>query len=127
MSVLMTTGAAWFEKYAFAVVPFDCITSNFSFAHELGHVMGAIHEWSRVNAVPMGGIEPWRTVMAENDHSCEQVDAVNGCIRLPFFSNPYLNFERQVMGSIEKNNSGVVNSSVAIVSQYRPSLNCDND
>jgi hypothetical protein len=129
MSVLMSAKAAWFEKYAFTIVSFDCITSNFSFAHELGHVMGARHEVSFVNAYPLGNIRPWRTVMAENDHDCANADSVNGCKRLPFFSNPdsKLNYGGDPMGTNDDNNSGVVSNTVDIVSQYRPSRNCNNE
>ena len=40
----MRVEAAWFEKEAFTVVPQDCMVGNFSFGHELGHLMGANHE-----------------------------------------------------------------------------------
>jgi peptidyl-Asp metalloendopeptidase len=141
-SFLLTVKEAWFEENAFTVVPFDCITSNFSFAHELGHVMGADHDprgftqpsrlpgnRAHVNASPSGNTVPWRTVMAEDNHDCAQVDPVNGCKRLPYFSNPdpRLKHHGEQMGTNSENNSRVVSSTVDTVSQYRPSLSCNSN
>ncbi len=38
-----TTGGSAFAPHAFGVVRRDCATGNYSFAHEVGHLMGARH------------------------------------------------------------------------------------
>ncbi|MBI4209225.1 MAG: hypothetical protein HY538_05890 [Deltaproteobacteria bacterium] len=42
---LMEEVSSEFEAYAFNVVTIDCATGNYSFAHEMGHNMGARHDW----------------------------------------------------------------------------------
>ena len=42
--VIATVGNA-FESYAFSVVKRSCATGYYSFGHELGHNMGATHDW----------------------------------------------------------------------------------
>jgi hypothetical protein len=42
---IMSTVATTFETSAFAVVTRSCATGNFSFGHELAHIMGARHDW----------------------------------------------------------------------------------
>ena len=43
-SYVMLTEAASFESQAFTVVDRNCAASNYSFAHELGHNMGLLHD-----------------------------------------------------------------------------------
>jgi len=75
---------------AFCLVANDCMQSNFSFAHELGHLLGADHDVPNEFGPPYpyahGYIGPgnnWRTIMA---YSCGP-----GCNRVPFWSNPNVN------------------------------------
>src|SRR5207245_2484419 len=46
ISFIMEKVSPDFEDYAYCVVKRDAATANFSFTHELGHLMGARHEWS---------------------------------------------------------------------------------
>jgi Metallo-peptidase family M12B Reprolysin-like len=137
-STLMTAEDSSFEEYAFTVVPVNCLGGSFSFTHELGHVMGADHDshslasnipnnLAFVKANPSGNADPWRTVMAENNAECADTPK-KSCTRLPYFSNPSpaLNHGGDPMGSTNRNNSGVVSSTVDTVSQYRVSSSCDN-
>jgi Metallo-peptidase family M12 len=88
-----------FESYAFAVVKRQsCATGNFSFGHELGHIMSARHDWDDddtdnspytfnhgyIDTAPTSPATPWRTVMAYN--------GTPSSTRLPFWSNPNVNF-----------------------------------
>ncbi|MCB9177522.1 MAG: hypothetical protein H6648_10200 [Caldilineae bacterium] len=91
----MDTVAASFAGFAYSVVDRDCATGYYSFGHEMGHNMGADHDWF-VNAgtTPNSGAHGlvnvgarWRTIMAYNDRCQAQTPAVN-CARLPYFSNP---------------------------------------
>ena len=137
---LMRVEAPWFEKDAFTVVPQDCMVGNFSFGHELGHLMGANHEGVDNSALPrIAGnrgfvkpdpdpvnVEPWRTVMAENNSSCTTAKPKDGCKRLPVFSNPDLDHLGDEMGTYEANNSEVIESTADTVLRFRKSLACDN-
>jgi hypothetical protein len=83
-----------FESSAYAVVDVDCATTNLSFAHEVGHIMGARHDWDDDHTAdpgvaynhgyalktPTSPGEPWRTIMA--------VDSGCDCDRIPYWSNP---------------------------------------
>jgi peptidyl-Asp metalloendopeptidase len=75
---------------AFNVVFLGCAGDYLSFAHEIGHTVGARHDhwvdndknYNHGLSWPQAG---WRTVMAYNDR-CDNFGVK--CSRLPFFSNP---------------------------------------
>ena len=130
-------GLAWqmqevspeFEIYAFAVVNEDCATGNYSFGHELGHTMGAQHDWYQY--LMSAALSPpfpysfgyvntsarWRTVMAYDDE-CEAQGL--DCPRLPYWSNPDLMLDDEPMGVPE----GTSTSCVA--GEYNPGCDADN-
>ena len=130
-------GLAWqmqevspdFESYAFAVVNEDCATGNYSFGHELGHTMGAQHDWYQylasaalTPAFPysfgyVNASAGWRTVMAYDDE-CE--DRGLDCPRLPYWSNPDATLDDEPMGVPE----GTSTSCVA--GEYDPRCDADN-
>jgi len=96
-------GIAWmmaqvdksFEANAFSVVSQNCI-SAYTTAHELGHNMGAQHDWYVNNSTTpytfahgyIDSANRFRTVMAYNN-ACS-VQGFN-CTRLLYWSNPGLN------------------------------------
>ncbi len=89
---------------AFSVVAFGCASDNLSFAHELGHNIGARHDYLAdgtpgFNHGYVNLPAKWRTVMAYNT-KCKKAGAY--CKRLPFFSNPYKVFKGDPTG-IHKN------------------------
>ena len=76
---------------AFSVVAFGCASDNLSFAHELGHNIGARHDYLAdgtpgYNHGYVNLSAKWRSVMAYNT-KCNKAGTY--CKRLPFFSNPY--------------------------------------
>lgn len=92
-----------FENLAFSVSNKFCTVANLSFAHELGHSMGAAHDWFSY-ATPtlythshgfVNVKDRWRTIMAYNDECVR-----NGfdCTRLQYFSNPDAYYLRSPMG-----------------------------
>jgi hypothetical protein len=92
-----------FAPKAYCVVRRSCSVSELSFGHELGHLMGANHEWGydETPSVPPsvlykhgyiqqapGSAPPWHTIMAI-DENCVSEEATGPCgPRLPYFSNP---------------------------------------
>ncbi len=91
---LMTNVSAAFAPAGFNVVDASCI-ANFTYAHELGHNMGARHDWyvdsattpfsyahGYVNAAPS---QRWRTIMAYPDHCTDQGFS---CSRVLYWANP---------------------------------------
>jgi hypothetical protein len=105
--VMTNVSTAW-EKWAFAVVSIDCATDPvFSFGHELGHVMGARHDWpsdptsgspylfnhGHLQPTPTpSSVHPWRSIMAK-DGSCAN------CDRLPMWSNPAISYPSGLPGA----------------------------
>lgn len=102
IAFLMTSVTSAFASSAFSVTDTTCVSPNYSFAHELGHNMGARHDWfvdsgtspftyahGHVNAA---STQRWRTIMAYPDQCTAQ--GFN-CARLLFWANPqtkYLGF-----------------------------------
>jgi hypothetical protein len=95
MSVVSTS----FASSAYVVVKRDQAVNNLSFPHELGHLMGARHDWyvDDTNNSPYtynhGYVvtptlaNPWRTIMAYNNE-CADSPGHPDCTRLPYWSNP---------------------------------------
>lgn len=105
---------------AFAIVSSDCAITKLSFAHEVGHLLGANHNPevgdSDRSYRPYGNgymTQHWRTVMAY-DAGCD-------CARLPLWSNPDIEFGGIQMGTTTKhNNARVINEEGALaVSAFR--------
>jgi hypothetical protein len=94
IAYLMTSNATSFAPFGYSVVDRLCASSNLSFAHEMGHNMGAHHDpyvaGSDDTLFPYGHgyvnlAGRVRTIMAYNDQC-----AASGfnCTRIPFFSTP---------------------------------------
>ena len=125
-------GIAWIGPsagYGFSVINRGCASGNLSFAHELGHNFGALHDpyvdpgtspyaYGHGYAVPAA---KWRTVMAYNN-VCSA--AGTSCTRIPYFSNPNLTYgsPAQALGTAAtSDNARVHNQNAATVANFRTS------
>jgi hypothetical protein len=91
---------------AFAVVHHACAVSNYTVAHEIGHLMGARHEHAFVSDAG------WRDIMSLRD-SC------GGCPRLPLWSNPLVLVGGEPAGTAELNNAAIIASNARRVAAFR--------
>jgi len=126
LGYLMQTVSPSFAAYAFCLVSRVCTTGYYSFAHEMGHNMGAHHD--RANASSAGAYpysygyqapdEAFRTVMA--------YDCPGGCQRINYWSNPDVSYGGQQTGvlytaSDSADNRRTLNNTVSTVANFRAS------
>jgi hypothetical protein len=104
VAYIMKTVSNAHEKKAFAVVKRTAASTNYSFPHELGHIMGARHDWyaddtnnspyaynhGYCNKSPTAPATPWRTVMAYSSE-CQAETPPFYCPRIAHWSNPAVN------------------------------------
>jgi len=95
IAYLMDSLSTGFESYAFATIERECVTGNLSFAHELGHNMGAHHDWYVNDSTDLftyshGKVNVyygWYTIMS---YYSECYYRGYSCTRIPYWSNPNL-------------------------------------
>ena len=98
----LATGIGVTESNAFCVVSScgKCATTNYSFGHEIGHLLGCRHDpYVDSSNTPFsyghGYVHPsntWRTIMAYKD-------ACGSCPRKQYWSNPNVNYNGSPMGT----------------------------
>ncbi|HEY9643706.1 MAG TPA: M12 family metallo-peptidase [Coleofasciculaceae cyanobacterium] len=119
---LMRSPSFAFQNRAFNVVGYECATTNFSFAHELGHNLGATHD--RTNAGDSSGSYPYsygyqdpegafRTIMAYKD-GCP-----GDCPRLNVWSNASYELNHKPLGNEQINNALTLENTWAIASTWK--------
>ncbi len=117
------------SSYGFSVVSEDCATGYYSFAHEMGHNMGADH--GKDDNAPGGpysygsgykqttAATKWRTIMA--------YDANCSCPRINYWSNPALQYNGLPAGIDPNSSQGaanylVLNNTRTIVANFRTAI-----
>lgn len=101
----MTTLTPAFADYAFSAVEVDCISPGYSFQHELGHNMGANHDWYTEGPTTPSyahgyvhtdaGGPSWITIMSYFDLCTARGVS---CGRLLYWSNPDVTMNGVPMG-----------------------------
>ena len=141
LSNLMTNESLSFASQAFNVVDRNCATGNYSFAHELGHNMGLQHDVFDGNggtivtpensAIPTsinyahGYVDMpnrFRTVMAISAQCEAQVPRID-CVRVPYFSNPSVNFSGAATGNASAQEYKALNDTRDTTANFRMSVN----
>jgi len=125
---LLDTVSSSFSIYGFSTVARSCATGYYSFAHELGHNMGARHDVYVDSATTpytyahgytyTAAASPWRTVMAYND-ACQAVGKI--CTRIQYWSNPGLSYGGAAMGNATADNHQTLNNTAYTVANFRAS------
>ncbi len=108
-----------FESSAFAVTARSCVSPNYTFGHELGHVMGCNHApqdptGTGAFSYSFGYKDPgqtFRTMMA--------YDCTNGCLRVLRWSNPDLPYNSLPSGTATQNNALSINNVRSVVANFR--------
>ena len=109
---------------AFVAVAWNCATGYYSFAHEIGHNMGAHHDpVNGSNSIYTYGHgyqygNSWRTIMA---YAC-----TGGCPRLNYWSSPEITYNGVAMGNAnQSDNRRVLIERKATVAAFRatPAVN----
>jgi hypothetical protein len=138
ISYIMEDVSNAFESSAFAVVPRLCADAQYSLGHELGHIMGARHDWTveegiagntkpfafshgYVHLLKAGDHAPaFRTMMA---YSTECGDEY--CARLLYWSNPGIVYPQTQTamgvstGTRQSNNAETLNETAKTVANFR--------
>ena len=132
----MLTEDLSFENQAFTVVDRNCAASNYSFAHELGHNMGLLHDdaGSPTSVTPEGS--PVGTMPISINYARGYADATNlfrtvmavtnicpNCTRIPYFSNPANSFNGAPTGSGIANARQALNDTRDSTANFRLSVN----
>lgn len=85
------------KSQAFGIVAYNCMRGNLTFAHEIGHLLGAHHNVADAKNEPYPYAHGyiyfpgrWRTIMSYNSLPCDSTRE-NRCNRIGFWSNPNVN------------------------------------
>lgn len=114
LGYLNTNPTNYSASNAYTVTLYNCVVSNYSLAHEMGHNMGLNHDWyvnqstapcehqhgyTNKTAITLGSTstaaQRWRTIMAYNN---ECADKGFSCTRINRWANPGVNYNTEPTG-----------------------------
>jgi peptidyl-Asp metalloendopeptidase len=114
----LSTRVAPDSEDAYFVVHHSCAAITISIAHEIGHILGARHDRAiDRNDAPFsyghGHVNgKWRDIMSYQQ-SCE------GCVRIPYWSNPRVMYNGEPTGTDAADNARVILEQAERVSKFR--------
>ena len=114
----LSTRVAADSEDAYFVVHHSCATITISIAHEIGHILGARHDRAiDANDAPFayghGFVNgKWRDIMSYQQ-SCD------GCVRIPYWSNPRVTYKGEPTGTDAEDNARVILEQAERVSKFR--------
>jgi hypothetical protein len=114
----LSTGVAPDSDDAYFVVHHSCTTITISIAHEIGHILGARHDRgfdprNTPFAYGHGYVNgKWRDIMSYQT-SCD------GCVRIPYWSNPRVMYKGEPTGTPTEDNARVILEQADRVSKFR--------
>ncbi|MFN0243589.1 MAG: reprolysin-like metallopeptidase [Planctomycetota bacterium] len=117
---VMTNATSSFQGYAFNVVARSCATGYYSFAHELGHNFGCAHD----RATGGTGLFPYSHGYHNPAQTWRTVMAYPPGVRIPFFSNPTVQYQGQPTGVVSTaplgcDNAKTMSLSAPVIAAFR--------
>ena len=114
----LSTRVAADSEDAYFVAHHSCAAITISIAHEIGHILGARHDRAiDANNMPFayghGHVNgKWRDIMSYQQ-SCD------GCVRIPYWSNPRVLYKGEPTGTNAEDNARVILEQAERVAKFR--------
>jgi hypothetical protein len=115
----LSTRVAPDAEDAYFVVHYACAAITISIAHEIGHILGVRHDRKidpSNRPFPYGhgyvNGSKWRDIMSYAE-SCD------GCLRIPFWSNPRVFYKGEPTGTLTEDNARVILEQAERVAKFR--------
>ncbi len=110
-------------ELAFSVVNKNCLgNGSYTFAHEIGHNLGMVHDW--IETPCANGGQPYAKGYTAPDESFQTVMGVSGFPRVGYFSNPSIDYMGQPTGvpvgmEFEADNALSVTYAAPLIAKFR--------
>jgi hypothetical protein len=122
LSFVMSPPSTAFSGYAFSVVKREYAAGTYTFAHEVGHVMGCMHD--RENATSGGAYDySYGYRFSDGTNTYRTVMAYAPGARIPYFSSPSINYNGAATGvaggaTNAADNALTINNTAATVAAF---------
>lgn len=114
---IMTPLSSSFASSAFSVVDRECSLGNLSYAHEVGHNQGLLH--NRTDAGGMTPSQPYAYGYQDPSGYFRTVLAYGAMTRIPYLSSPAHTYNGRVTGTSTEDNARTLNLNAATVGAFR--------